>query len=850
MPDEQRRDTELILAPGTFAFVLDETKGNVNVLTGPLKSSLSTTDKLVTYDATTKRFIPTSLQQAIQTNITIPKGSYVILENPTKDAKQPDSGKSEALSAGTLRMGQIENMPGPASFALWPGQCARVVKGHHLRSNQYLLVRVYDDEAAKNNWDKSIVRKVTTEDTALDIKADSLLNGQLLVIRGTEVAFYIPPTGIEVLEEAGEHTGGSNVNKSTGKFVRDAVTLERLEYAILLDEDGNKAYMKGPDVVFPKPTQQFITVQGNRKFRAFELQPTTGVHVKVISDYTDEETGTEYKAGEEIFITGKEQAIYYPRPEHNMINYGEQGRSKYFATAIPAGEGRYVLNRLTGNIGLVRGPNMFLPNPIEEVMVKRILSDRQCELFYPGNIEALQVNQALREQSQSQEHDSTTRYSNSVVSQSTGEMLEPQSLTTTANITYRQGFVSGDQIKRKTSFTPPRTVTLNTKYEGAVRVNVFSGYAIQKVDSHGKRETIVGPKTVLLEYDEELEVISLSKGKPKNSDKRMDTVYLKHKANPVSDILSLKTNDLVDVDVHVKYLVEFDDDKQDRWFSVDNYVQYMVDHLRSLIANTVRRIGVQEFYQSATDIMRDIVLGVKEEGKNRPLKHFEENGMTVYDLEVIKVTIQDNKIDNLLSESRQQVLSDAIELERQTQLMTLTEGKENATREIARELEKTQKLKAELDAAADKRRAQRELDNAKAKAILDMEQKQANQEAMKVALATEEMQRNALRENKELDKVYAEFALDRQVRLLNEEADASKTRLTAVQPAFIEALIAASNTQVLEKVTPQMAALAFVNGHELEDTISTMLKGTSAEGILANLKKLSANKSLTKNGAQ
>jgi major vault protein len=54
------------------------------------------------------------------------------------------------------------------------------------------------------------------------------------VIKGTEVSFYMPPTGIEVLAigEKDEYNGNN--------YIRDAVTLERLEYAILKDEDGER----------------------------------------------------------------------------------------------------------------------------------------------------------------------------------------------------------------------------------------------------------------------------------------------------------------------------------------------------------------------------------------------------------------------------------------------------------------------------------------------------------------------------------------------------------------------------------------------------------------------------------
>ena len=59
-----------------------------------------------------------------------------------------------------------------------------------------------------------------------------------------------------------------------------------------------------------------------RKFRAIELNEISGIYVKVIASY--EEDGKKYKVGDELFITGKEQMIYYPRAEHSIIKYGDQ----------------------------------------------------------------------------------------------------------------------------------------------------------------------------------------------------------------------------------------------------------------------------------------------------------------------------------------------------------------------------------------------------------------------------------------------------------------------------------------------------------------------------------------------
>jgi len=47
------------------------------------------------------------------------------------------------------------------------------------------------------------------------------------------------------------------------------------------------------------------------------------VYVKVIAQYSDDD-GDTYTPGDELFITGKESSIYYPRPEHSLIKYGER----------------------------------------------------------------------------------------------------------------------------------------------------------------------------------------------------------------------------------------------------------------------------------------------------------------------------------------------------------------------------------------------------------------------------------------------------------------------------------------------------------------------------------------------
>jgi len=299
------RDRDLVLAPGTFAYILDNTKGHVNVIVGPNKTSLSATDIPVLWDENHRTYRECDvLKNAIQSFSSAAEGFYIVLTNPSQSEKDPFPKTGTSSLSTDLYMGRKINIPGPISFPLWPCQTAKVIEGHNLHSNQYLIVRIYNDEEANSNIAKAVIKKQianTTkgdggeknEDSGIDsikekekeIDKPNFIMGQLIIVSGTEVAFYIPPTGIEVIPDG------------NGSYVRDAVTLERLEYCILLDEDGNKRYVQGPAVVFPSPTEQFVEQDGLRKFRAIELNEISGLYIKVIADYED--GGKEYEAGEE-----------------------------------------------------------------------------------------------------------------------------------------------------------------------------------------------------------------------------------------------------------------------------------------------------------------------------------------------------------------------------------------------------------------------------------------------------------------------------------------------------------------------------------------------------------------------
>jgi major vault protein len=221
MPETNK--TDLILTQGQYAYVQETTKGTIKVHVGPAVITPSGNESPVRYDGKSGRFISCSLNESACQNPIAPEGAYLVLENPAKDDIHP-SGTANAVD---LQIGRKVNINGPVTFALWPAQAASVIQGHQMKSNEYIVVRIYNVGEAQKNWPHEAFNDSETENDK-----EAIVIGQLLVIKGTDMSFFIPPTGMEVIPDP-----------SNGQFVRKAVTLERFEYCILLDEDGNKRYL-------------------------------------------------------------------------------------------------------------------------------------------------------------------------------------------------------------------------------------------------------------------------------------------------------------------------------------------------------------------------------------------------------------------------------------------------------------------------------------------------------------------------------------------------------------------------------------------------------------------------------
>ncbi len=860
--DERNSKRDLVLAPSEYAYMQDVTKGIVKTYTGPTVINPTAQERPVVFNAAHKLFEPCPLEQAVQQIAIAPEGYYLILKNPSTKDDHPHAGG--VYPSPDLDVGRKINITGPCAFALWPGQMVKLVQGHHLRSNQYLLVRVYNEDEARKNWGKAVIKPAAVEGNEPAAAAPSpsqapadLTVGKLLIIKGTDVSFYIPPTGVGVVPDEND------------RWVRDALTLERLEYCILVDQNGKKRYERGPQVVFPEPTEAFITKDAARKFRAVELNEIQGLHIKVIAPYV--ENGREHKEGDELFLTGVETAIYFPREQHSLVRY--DGREKHFAVAVPAGEARYVMNRKTGVIRMVRGPAMLLPNPLEEVIVRRALTDRECATWYPGNSEVLSYNRSLRQLDDAGGHSGAI--AEGEVQKQRGGRAAALQLAMGPAVAES----SAQTLDRGNTFTKPRTLVFNTKFEGVPSLTVWTGYAVLVVDKQGHRRVEQGPKNLLLEYDETLEGIQLSTGVPKSAEKLIETVFLRVLNNKVSDRCVVETADHVSVTLRYSMRASFEGDPQ-RWFEVENYVKFLCDHVRSVLKGVAKRYTIEQFYARSVEIIRDTILGKPSEGGAagaagaasatsgargataanaasgatsaaavesaaaaalaveaaergaRPGMKLVENGMRVTDVEILEVQIDSEEIAELLAEAQREAVAANVAVLRARRGLELTEQREAIARSEAeaRAITSRRLSELEVESTADRLRL------ALAAVAAELEQAEAQQAAVAARNAVTDTEHAAeLARQKNAGELQHALATAQQQLVLaglKAEVDAAVQRFGAAQSGFSEALLALSNHETLAKVAEAMSVQSFIGGKTLTDVLDKVFAGTPLAGVM------------------
>jgi hypothetical protein len=327
----------------------------------------------------------------------------------------------------------------------------------------------------------------------------------------------------------------------------------------------------------------------------------------------------------------------------------------------------------------------------------------------------------------------------------------------------------------------------------ALAIHVPSSFAVL-VTAKDKREVVRGPQTRVLDYDEDLEVLELSTGRPKTSDKTLRTCFLQIDGNKVSDVVRLKTSDHNEIEVAVSYRVSFVGPDEGRWFNVKDYVGLLCDHAGSILRAAARTASIENFYQNSTAILRTAILGEKQGSEPRPGRHFEENGMWIYDVEVLDARILDPEVQILLSGAQK----DAIvgEVTRRQELLQLETArlKEQVRRTICEE--QAQTMAAE-QARIDKKRA------------VDV----STAEAAAAVSAVADAARMAAKER--------EHELER--RMLEARVAAFRDQMAALAPELVATLKTLGHQTLAAELTKNASPLAILGGESVTEVVERLL---------------------------
>ena len=688
MAERDVRERDILIASNEYAYVQDLTKGDIVLYVGPTKISLSNTERLV--DFKNERFLPVRGEEGasgVCPFIAASSTQYVVLENPAKDAAvKPVKGNNSAIE---LLNGRRVVVAGPASFPLWPGQKARVVAGHELYEDQYLRVRVSDR-----------------------VEGDPAAIGSERIVKGSEVSFYLPKTGLEVLPD------------STGSYVRNAMALVDGQYCVLRGPRGQRRFVRGPGVVFPEAWEEFHTVASARVFAAYAMRKDKGLHVRVVKSFEatagDQVPAGTYQAGQELFLAGREDLFF---PTESLDVLGE-------VSSIPLAEKEAISVRelATGQIRTIAGPAAYLPDPTLVQLMKRPLDAE----------------------------------------------------------TIKRWNLKGSDGTRAPAITIPPS------------------YAVL-VTAKTRREVVKGPQVRILDFDEELGVLSLSTGTPKTDAALLPTCFLLVDGNKVSDRLEVRTSDHVQLEVRLSYRVSFSsspgaDDA--RWFNVSNYVALLCDHLGSIVRAAVRATPIDRFHAESTEILRGAVLGEKK-GDKRTGREFEENGMLVYDVEVLEVQILDSDVDELLTDAQRSAITSEVARRKEGLRLLTEQAKHTVDRAVFEAQRQTQEAELALEAARRQLAAAKAEGKVEAARIEVLGKAKTDADALELASVAQTLARAR---TAEIDE-----------RALTAQVNAFRAQMESMQPELIATLKTLGNQQLAASLTQHLGPLAILGGESVVD---------------------------------
>ena len=574
-------------------------------------------------------------------------------------------------------------------------------------------------------------------------------------------------------------------------YARRAVVLGPKEFCVLFDADGNARIVRGPARVFPGPYDAFLQRGSRRRiYDAYELAEHQALWLRLISPIKREQLAQHLPPGVTL-----DQESY--APGHEFI---VRGRPSVF---FPFNEAE-VISPTTGE--------PHVGNDHDNVVLEAIGIDQKSAIYVrdlrSGIVKTIRGETSYLVDPRSEEH------------------------------VHRR--VPRDQWNLMVAHAEPHKAASSDAFvttPWALSILVPNNEAALVTSPH-RRRVEVGPKVVLLDYDEQLAPLRMSRGPSKDGSNTLATCFLRYQGSRTSDTFDVESADLVRFRVRVGFKGHFEGEPV-AWFQAEDPVKLMADTARARVREAARAETANRLLKDFPQVVRGALL------PNGGGLKFAENGMVIDAVDVLAVQVLDSELAQLFASAQQDVVKLQISEEMAVRRLTAKRQLEDiSAQESALEAEKTKRraqaglleadsshavslrvaqLESEREhAALEREHAQRkrglDFELAARRAALEVDLLRTVQEAEAQAKASEMIHAAEHKHRGQLARIEAELA--------RAVAEADAVKLQAVQRELVGALHAAADSEVMKAAATNMNLVSLLGGKSPAELFSQILRGT------------------------
>jgi major vault protein len=294
---------------------------------------------------------------------------------------------------------------------------------------------------------------------------------------------------------------------------------------------------------------------------------------------------------------------------------------------------------------------------------------------------------------------------------------------------------------------------------------------------------------------------------------------------------------MIKISLRVNFEGETQEDKL-KWFSVDNYIKYLCDHVRSIIAGMGKRHTIAEIKANYIDLTRDSLLGTKGPSttlesespvsvglktSGRPGLGDFTNGMRVFEVEVLGLTIDDPSIAQMLDQAQLQVVRTNIEIEQAQKDLDATRTKLRIAQDKAKAENETERMKLQLQ--KDIIEDQLTVTLARIESSLKTIEEQKKEQVEREALTDISNDAQLARDKSQADQEHSIATETQKLELesLDAATKAAVARFNAAKDGLYEVMISLGRDDLAAKLAQGCTIERYLSGDDIGSSIANLL---------------------------